>query len=117
MENKTEFELELNRVREIAGANTKKYNDLCEFICQELRIKEVPGAYYVNAAQIIGIKNAIKAQLQILQNEIEKLENKISRLNAENYDLKTKLVAYVQNENRRYQYEQDYLPYSEDERD
>lgn len=57
------------------------------------------------------------SEIEILQDEIEKLKNKVAKLTSENYDLRLKLAAYVQNENRRYQYEQDYLPYAEDERD
>lgn len=57
------------------------------------------------------------SELEILQDEVEKLKSKVAKLTAENYDLRMKLAVYAQNESRRYQYEQDYLPYAEDERD
>jgi len=47
--------------------------------------------------------------------DLDSLNDRISKLSAENYQLKLKLAAYIQNENRRYRYEQDYLPYDDDD--
>ena len=67
-----------------------------------------------------GIELAAKDRYELASNfiqELELLKDEISKLSAENYYLKTKLSAYIQSENQRYRYEQDYLPYSEDERE
>ena len=48
---------------------------------------------------------------------IEKLEARIRELVAENHRLRLLITSYSQAEQQRYNYEQDYLPYAEDERD
>jgi len=49
------------------------------------------------------------------EDEVQALKDTIAKLSAENYQLKLRLAAYIQNENQRYRYEQDYLPYSDDD--